>query len=73
MDSSEAVSYVEIGCQMNDASIVPIPAACRRAMLEQGIQAPSLAPDLIRSQHQPRTYIAIGTSDGGASAQPKEG
>ena len=36
-------------------------------MLEQGNQAPSPAPDLIPAEHQPRTYIAIGTSDGGTS------
>jgi hypothetical protein len=36
-------------------------------LLEQGIQAPSPAPDLILAEHQPRTYIAIGTSDWGTS------
>jgi len=34
---------------------------------EQGIQAPSPAPDLIPAEHQPRTYIGIGTTNGGAS------
>ena len=37
-------------------------------LLEQGIQAPSPAPDLIPAEHQPRTYIAIGTTNGGTSA-----
>jgi hypothetical protein len=36
-------------------------------MLEQGIQTPSPAPDLIPAEHQPRTYIGIGTTNGGTS------
>ena len=37
-------------------------------MLEQGIQAPSPAPDLIPAEHQLlRTYIATETEDGGTS------
>ena len=36
-------------------------------MLEQGIQAPSPAPDLIPAEHQSRTYIQIGTMNGGTS------
>jgi hypothetical protein len=40
-------------------------------MLEQGIQAPSPAPDLIPAEHQLlRTYIATGTVDGGTSLSP---
>jgi len=38
-------------------------------LLEQGIQAPSPAPDLIPAQHQLRTHIGIGTANGGTSAQ----
>src|SRR6202051_296867 len=34
-------------------------------LLEQGIQAPS--PTSSPLKHQPRTYIGIGTSDGGTS------
>ena len=36
---------------------------------EQGTQTPSPAPDLIPAEpkHQPRTYIAIGTANGGTS------
>jgi hypothetical protein len=36
-------------------------------MLEQEIQSPSPAPDLIPAEHQPRTYIQIGTTNGGTS------
>jgi len=36
-------------------------------MPEQGTQAPSPAPDLIPAEHQPRTYIEIGTTNGGTS------
>ena len=36
-------------------------------MLEQGIQVPSPASDLIPAEHQPRTYIGIGTANGGTS------
>jgi len=36
-------------------------------LLEQGIQAPSPAPDLIPAQHQLRTHIGIGTANGGTS------
>jgi hypothetical protein len=36
-------------------------------MLEQGIQTPSPAPDLIPAEHQSRTYIGIGTTNGGTS------
>jgi hypothetical protein len=38
-------------------------------LLEQGIQTPSPAPDLIpaENENQPRTHIEIGTSDGGTS------
>jgi len=35
-------------------------------LLEQGTQ-PSPAPDLIPAEHQPRTYIGIGTANGGTS------
>jgi hypothetical protein len=34
---------------------------------EHGIQAPSPAPDLIPAEHHPRTYIGIGTVNGGTS------
>ena len=36
---------------------------------EQGTQTPSPAPDLIPAEpkNQPRTYIAIGTANGGTS------
>src|SRR5438270_1127863 len=39
------------------------------ALLEQGTQTPSPAPDLIPAvtKHQPRTYIGIGTANGGTS------
>jgi len=37
-------------------------------MLEQGIQAPSPAPDLIPAERSTRTYIEIGTTNGGTSA-----
>jgi len=39
---------------------------------EQGTQTPSPAPDLIPAEpkNQPRTYIAIGTANGGTSEQP---
>lgn len=37
-------------------------------MLEQGTQTPSPAPDLISAKHQPRTYMEIGTANGGTSA-----
>jgi hypothetical protein len=38
-------------------------------LLEQGIQAPSPAPDLIpaKPKNQPRNHIAIGTANGGTS------
>jgi len=36
-------------------------------MLEQGIQAPSPAPDLIPAEQSTRTYIEIGTMNGGTS------
>jgi len=39
---------------------------------EQGTQTPSPAPDLIPAEpkNQPRTYIAIGTANGGTSNRP---
>jgi len=38
-------------------------------MLEQGTQTPSPAPDLIpaKTKTRPRTYITIGTANGGTS------
>ena len=39
-------------------------------LLEQGIQAPSPAPDLIPAEHQSGTYIGIGTTNGGTSGPP---
>jgi hypothetical protein len=36
-------------------------------MPEQGTQTPSPAPDLIPAERQPRTYIGIGTANGGTS------
>jgi hypothetical protein len=38
-------------------------------LLEQGIQTPSPAPDLIpaETKNQPRTHIGIGTANGGTS------
>ena len=39
-------------------------------MLEQGIQSPSPAPDLIPAEHKWRTYIQIGTMNGGTSLLP---
>jgi hypothetical protein len=38
-------------------------------LAEQGTQTPSPAPDLIpaETKHQPRTYIGIGTANGGTS------
>jgi hypothetical protein len=36
-------------------------------LLEQGIHAPSPAPGLIPAEYQPRTYMKIGTMDGGTS------
>ena len=40
---------------------------------EQGTQTPSPAPDLIpaETKNQPRTYISIGTANGGTSADSK--
>ena len=35
---------------------------------KQGTQTPSPAPRLIPAKRQPRTYIAIGTTNGGTSA-----
>ncbi len=38
-------------------------------LLEQETQTPSPAPDLIPLNHQLRTYIGIGTANGGTSAR----
>ena len=42
-------------------------------LLEQGTQTPSPAPDLIpaETKNQPRTYIGIGTANGGTSEWPQ--
>jgi hypothetical protein len=40
-------------------------------MPEKRTQTPSPSPDLIPAKnHQPETYIGIGTSDGGTSMRP---
>src|SRR5437016_5527643 len=38
-------------------------------LLEQETQTPSPAPDLIPLNHQLRTYIGIGTANGGTSSR----